>query len=254
MNKRLLTSVILVSILLAAAVPAMAAPRMQSYIDPSTYMNKVGFPFPPSMEQYSWITEETSFTYRAVGYWSACDNLPAPPPENYDQMDVYVVIGVPKGQNGTITINGTDVDFMHTNVNETLTGADFGQTHPTDAAGLLPDPSLYNHELMDSSDYAMVYLGRVDNDSADAYHYDHGIIGEPGWGGEIDVQVTVSGFGWVHFDAVGFGIEDRLTYVNPYSHDASYHGPATVVPEPGTLSLLGVGLLGLVPILRRKRR
>ena len=73
MNKRLLISALLVSMLLAVAVPAAAAPRMQSYITPSTYMNQVGFPFPPSMEQYSWITNESNFTYRAVGYWSACD-------------------------------------------------------------------------------------------------------------------------------------------------------------------------------------
>jgi hypothetical protein len=30
-------------------------------------------------------------------------------------------------------------------------------------------------------------------------------------------------------------------------------GPGTAAPEPGTLSLLGLGLLGMIPILRRKK-
>ena len=74
MNKRFLLSALLVSVVLAAALPALAVPRMQSYIVGSTYMNQVGFPFPPSMEQYSWITYNSSFTYRAVGRGATFEN------------------------------------------------------------------------------------------------------------------------------------------------------------------------------------
>ena len=239
MNKRFLILTLIVSIVLVFTGSALAVPRMQSYIVGSEYLSTWG------SEEDSWIYSGGSpFTYRAVGYW----DIGTQPQPRYDEMSVYVLIGVPQGQTGTISISGMDVDFTGYDVNVSLTDADFGQSRPTDSFVDVPNPSLYNHEPMGSADYYMVYLGQVNNQSVDAYHYDHGLIHEPGWGGEIDVDVSVSGFEWVHFDALGVGMYDEQTYVNPYSHDASY------VPEPGSLSLLGIGLLGMVPILRRKRR
>jgi hypothetical protein len=100
--------------------------------------------------------------------------------------------------------------------------------------------------------FGFMNIGRIDNDQINAYDYMSGSMSNPGWGDEILLNVVVSGYSWTHFDAVGVDSHDR-TYTNPYSHDASYYRDKHATPEPGTLSLLGLGLLGMVPILRRKR-
>jgi len=223
MGKRFSMVAILVSVMLVAAVPVLAIPEVQSYIVGAAY----------DYTDETWITAESNFTYKAVGCWAPYSSAPQPP---YDEMRMYVVIGVPKGQTGRLWIDGYEI-----------TG--FSQAHPTDAFADLPNNSLYKHEPMGQADFQMYELGLVNNQYANAYHYfDDDLEMVRGWGGEISVDVRVEGFEWVHLDAVGVGVYDNITYVNPYSHDAG------VVPEPGTLSLLGIGLLGMVPLLRRKKK
>jgi len=222
MNKNFVLFSVFVSVILAAAVPVLAIPQVQSYILGSTY----------DYGDETWVTTDANFTYKAVGCWEPYNN----PQPAYDEMRMYVVIGVPEGESGRIWIDGVEI-----------TG--FSSAHPTDSFADIPSPSLYKHEPMGHSAFQMQYLGIVDNRYGNAYHYDPDNIGiERGWGDEITVDVRVEGYRWVHLDAVGVGVYDNTTYVNPYSHDASY------VPEPGTLGLLGVGLLGMVPLLRKKRK
>ena len=97
--------------------------------------------------------------------------------------------------------------------------------------------------------FSFLNIGRLDNDQINAHHYGYGRVFAPGWGDELTLDIVVRGFDWAHFDAIGVDSQGR-TFTNSQFHDSSFYS----TPEPSTLSLLGLGLLGIAPLLRRKKR
>lgn len=227
--KMRLVSGLMVAFLLVFTSSVCAVPRIQTYIRDATYMTVMG------MEEDSWVISEASFELKVVGFWHPAlityPEMFAPPAMPYDYMDCYIMISVPEDEVGSVWINGLEITSFNNQI----------------PVGINAEPSLYNHSPVGYADFAFNEIGTVDNTQINAFNYGFDSMGEVGFGNEISMDVRVEGFTWTHFDAVGIDAMGN-TYVNPYSHESTY-----IVPEPGTLSLLGLGLLGLIPILRRKR-
>lgn len=227
------------AIVAAGSVPAPAAPRLQTYIVDSNYH------FAYNGQDYgTWISNSSQFDLKVVGYWASetggspgyLDRQFLGQPA-YDYMDCYLAMRVPTGQAGTIYINGVEITSFTNWWNAVPSGAS--------PSWLLP---LTGPAPLWGSRYNFTGIGRIDNDQVNAWHYGHGAIGSPGWGDEILLNVVVRGFEWSHFDAIGIDARGN-TWTNSQWHDSSYYA----APEPSTLGLLGIGLLGVVPLLRRKK-
>ncbi len=238
--KRLTALAVMSLFLLVIAGNALAVPRLQTYIVGSTYERL------HSLERDSWITNSTNFDLKVVGYWNPASGGGGSTAlghgrsgRMYDFMNTYLMISTPIGQAGTVWINGVEM-------------TDFGGYWSNLPGELDPNPSLRFHMPAAIGRFGFMNIGRIDNDQINAYDYMSGSMTNPGWGDELLLNVVVSGYSWTHFDAVGVDSHGR-TFTNPYSHDASYYNDRHATPEPGTLSLLGLGLLGMVPILKRKR-
>ncbi len=234
MKRTLMTGVAALAILtLAGAVSAV--PRLQTYIVDSQYSygNFSG----------SYTTSSSQFDLKVVGFWQengipsksgrmTRDFLRQP---GYDYMDCYLAMSVPEGQSGRIWINGVEINSFDSYFEAVPPGAS-------------PSSELTFADPATQGRYNFHSIGRIDNDQIGAYNYGYDRIYSPGWGDELLMDVVVKGFDWANFDVIGVDSQGK-TWTNPLDHHSSYFA----TPEPSTLSLLGIGLLGIAPLLRKKK-
>ncbi len=226
--KRWVMKIAMLLIITVAAVPAVAIPTLQLYIEGATY----------DTTEETWVITQPSFTLWVIG--------------NVEQFgiisDVKLAAAVKSAQSGSISLTPTTTSL--------LTDPSI-PPDPTPTSNF-PSPDGAVPKLSDGRDLLThgIYGQGVKffewklGDFTLTDSPIGGFIGDfptefPKKGQINAYLVTVSGFSWVHFDAYGTKGGNPGPVFAPFSHDALY------TPEPHSLWLLMAGVLLLA---RRRKR
>ncbi|MHC4741409.1 MAG: choice-of-anchor N protein [Planctomycetota bacterium] len=245
-KKSLFGLVMLMSLLFARG--AIAVPIFQTYI-----VGAATDTLEP--DENTWVTTENAFELTVSGAYG---------PWTESLTDVTLLISVPEGETGTITITGDDPPVLLTE-KDAVSDAEFnpevdavldlllnetGNTAGSDGypeKSFIPQDAQFNnhHPLKsDISDFVIYDLGSFEKTSNAVSNYttEGPIACNIADGQEKIYSVLVDGFSSVHFDVYG-KVEisegfsaDSFWAINPASHDAAY-----MVPEPATIALLALG-------------